>query len=166
MQKFAPVLFALALTGTTALAQAQTTTAPSAPASPATSTTTTTTTTTTATQPQAAGQPNFGELISSLSNMRAEIAKVQSLNGSSANNIRPVNVAQLNGADPAALNTALTRNQAQLNTLRSALSRVTVTTMTNEHITVAQFLADNRINVSQVVAADVNNGTLVLFYQK
>lgn len=160
MQKFAPVLCALALTGATAVAQAQVSAPASSPAPAAT------TMTATAAQPQAAAQPNFGQLISSLNNMRAEIAKIQSLNGASANTIRPVNVAQLNGADPAALNVALTRKQSQLDTLRSTLSRVTVTTMSNERITVAQFLADNRINVAQVVGADVNNGTLVLFYQK
>ena len=161
MQKLASVLFVLSVLGSTAYAAAQVTPgAPSPAASPAT-TTTTTTTTTTAT----AGQPNFGELISSLNNLRSEVAKVQALNGASANNIRPVNVAQL-GGDPAALNQALTKNQPQLAALRNALGKVTVTTMSNEHITVAQFLADNRITLSQVVGADVNNGTLVLFYQK
>jgi hypothetical protein len=123
-----------------------------------------------ATQPapaaQTPAQPNFGELISSLNNMRSEIAKVQAMNGSSVNNIRPVNVAQLNGSDPSALTNAMTRNQAQLNALRNALSRLTVTTSTNQQITVAQFLADNRMSVNNIVGADVNGGTLVLFYQK
>lgn len=114
----------------------------------------------------APAQPNFGELMSALDNMRGEIAKVQAMNGSSANNIRPVNVAQLNGSNPATLNSAVTRNQSQLNALRNALSRVTVTTMSNDRITVAQFLADNKISMTQVVGADVNSGTLVLFYQK
>ncbi|HEY9181443.1 MAG TPA: hypothetical protein VIO32_12040 [Candidatus Baltobacteraceae bacterium] len=157
MQKLASAFLALFVLGSTAYAAAQTSpaTAPSpAPSNPITSNTTAT-----------AGQPNFGELISSLNNARSEVAKVQAFNGSSANNIRPVNVAQLNG-DSAALTQAMTRNQAQLNALRAALNRVTVTTMTNEHITVAQFLSDNRIGLNQVVGADVNNGTLVLFFQK
>ncbi len=168
MQKWASLLFAICVLGSTALAPAQTQpqTAPNAGASPAT--------TTPQTPPQAvpntavgtAGQPNFGQLISSLNNMRAEIAKVQAMNGGSANNIRPVNVAALSGADPTALNNAVTKNQAQLNSLRSALNRVTVTTSANERISVAQFLADNKINLNQVVGADVNNGMLVLFYQK
>jgi hypothetical protein len=115
---------------------------------------------------QAPGQPNFGELISSLNNMKSEIAKVQAMNGSSTNNLRPVNVAQLNGANPSTLSNAMTRNQAQLTVLRNALSRVTLTTPTNEHITVAQFLADNRLSVNNVVGVDVANGTLILFYQK
>lgn len=159
MQKLASALCALSVLACTAYAAAQVTPpAPSPSTAPASSPVTTTTTAT-------AGQPNFGELISALNNMRAEVAKVQALNGASANNIRPVNVAQLNG-DPAALNQAVTKNQSQLGALRTALGRVTVTTMTNEHITVAQFLADNRITLSQVVGADVNNGTLILFFQK
>lgn len=158
MQKSASLLFALFLLAGTTYAASQT--QPTAP-SPAGTTAPAVAPNTTAT----AGQPNFGELISSLNNMRAEVARVQALDGASANNIRPVNVAQLNG-DPAALNQAMTRNQSQLAALRNALGRVTVTTPTNERITVAQFLADNKITMSQVVGADVNNGTLVLFFQK
>lgn len=159
MQKLASGLFAFFMLAGTAYAAAQTQPAAPSPSNPPAAAPVAPNTTATA------GQPNFGELISSLNNMRAEVAKVQALNGASANNIRPVSVAQLNG-DPAALNQALTRNQPQLTALRNALGRVTVTTMTNERITVAQFLADNKINLSQVVGADVNNGTLVLFYQK
>lgn len=114
----------------------------------------------------AAVQPNFGELISSLNNMRSEIAKVQAMNGSSANDIRPVNVRQLNGTDSTALADALSRNQANLAQLRAALGRVTITTITNEHITIAQFLADNKLSLTQVVGADVSNGKMVLFFQK
>jgi hypothetical protein len=119
----------------------------------------------TATQ-NAANQPDFGELISSLNNMRSEIARIQSMNGTSANNIKPVNVAQLNGSNPTALSNAITRSQPQLNQLRNTLGRVTVTTPANQRITVAQFLADNKMAVTQIVGADVKNGTLVLFYQK
>lgn len=115
---------------------------------------------------QMAPPADFGELISSLNNMHSEIAKLQAMNGTSANNIKPVNVAQLGGSNPSALNSAITRNQAQLNQMRSALGRVTITTSTNQRITVAQFLADNRMNVSQIVGVDVKNGTMLLFYQK
>lgn len=131
--------------------------APNAPAAPAAQRIVT---------PNAANQPDFGELMSSLNNMRSEIARIQTMNGTSSNNVKPVNVAQLNGSNPATLNSAITRNQAQLNQLRSALGRVTITTPTNERITVAQFLADNKMTVTQIVGADVKNGTLVLFYQK
>lgn len=117
-------------------------------------------------QPQTGNQADFGELISSLNNMRSEIAKVQSMNGTSVNNVKPVNVAQLNGANPSALNNAITHNQAQLSRLRNTLGRVTVTTAANEHITVAQFLADNRMTLTQIVGVDVKNGTMLLFYQR
>lgn len=118
-----------------------------------------------ATQPLPA-PADFGELISSLGNMRSEIAKVQAMNGTSANNIKPVNVAQLSGSNPSALNSAITRNQTQLGQLRNTLERVTITTPTNQRITVAQFLADNRMALTQIVGVDVKNGTMVLFYQK
>lgn len=113
-----------------------------------------------------ANQPNFGDLISSLNNMRSEIARIQAMNGTSSNNLKPVNVAQLSGSSPDALNTAITRNQTQLAQLRNTLGRVTMTTPANTHITVAQFLADNKMTLTQIVGADVKNGTLVLFYQK
>lgn len=165
MQKLASVLLAICALGSTALASAQTQpqTAPNPPASTATTAPQTAPQTAPAAVP---GQPNFGQLISSLNNMRAEIAKVQSMNGGSANDIRPVNVAQLSGADTAALNNAMSKNQTQLGALRNALNRITVTTATNERISVAQFLADNKISLSQVVGADVNGGKLILFYQK
>lgn len=147
---------------------AQTTPQPSA--APPAGTTPTTPTTTTKTAPvqgaPAAPGADFGELMSSLSNMRSEIARIQAMNGTSANNIKPVNVAQLSGTNTAALNDAITRNQAQLTQLRNTLGKVTITTSSNERITVAQFLADNKMTLGQVVGADVKNGTLVLFYQK
>jgi hypothetical protein len=118
-----------------------------------------------ATQPLPA-PADFGELISSLNNMRSEIAKLQAMNGTSANNVKPVNVAQLSGSNPSALSSAITRNQTQLNQLRSTLGRVTITTPTNQRITVAQFLADNRMTLTQIVGVDVKNGTMLLFYQK
>jgi hypothetical protein len=160
MNKVVSLVFVMMLLGPSGPAVAQT--APNTSASPATATTQTLPSTTVGT----AAQPNFGQLISSLNNMRDEIGKVQSMNGGSANNIRPVNVAQLSGADPAALNTAMTKNQSQLSALRSSLSRVMVTTSTNERISIAQFLSDNKIGLNQVVGADVTSGTLVLFYQK
>jgi len=165
MQKLASLMFAIAVIGSSGLAAAQTQpqTAPNTSASPAATNTTQTLPSTTV---GTAGQPNFGQVISSLNNMRDVVAKVQSMNGGSANNIRPVNVAALSGADPSALSSAVSKNQAQLSALRNALGRVSVTTSTNERITIAQFLADNKIGLNQVVGADVTNGTLMLFYQK
>lgn len=113
-----------------------------------------------------AAQPNFEQVLATVSNPAGAIAKVQSMNGGSANNLRPINVAALSGADANALSTAVMKNQSQLNALRGALGRVMVTTATNERISIAQFLADNRITLAQVVGADVNNGMLMLYYQK
>jgi hypothetical protein len=165
MQKLASLMFAIAMLGSSGLAIAQTQpqTAPNTQASPATTNTTQTVPSTTV---GTAGQPNFGQVISSLNDIRDEIAKIQSMDGGSANNIRPVNVAALSGADPSALSSAVAKNQAQLNTLRGTLGRVTVMTSTNERITIAQFLADNKIGLNQVVGADMKSGMLMLFYQK
>lgn len=169
MQKLASALLAVSVLSSTGLASAQTQpqTAPNPAASSATAAPQTAPQAAPQTAPgTAAGQPNFGELISSLNNMRAEIGKVQSMNGGSANDIRPVNVAQLSGADSSALSAAVSKNQSQIAALRNALNRVTVTTATNERISVAQFLADNKITLSQIVGADVSGGKLILFYQK
>lgn len=114
----------------------------------------------------AAGQANFGEVISSLNNMRAKIAQVRSMNGMSVNNVQPVNVAQLNGSSPSALDNAIAHNQQQLAQLRSTLASVTVTTDSNQRISIAQFLSDNKMSTADVVGADVQNGKLLLFYRK
>lgn len=160
MQKWGWLLAAIALASTSgpAAAQTQTQTQPQP-----------NTTTTQGVPPNTvgtAGQPNFGQVLSSVNHARSAIAKVQSMNGGSANSLRPINVAALSGADPNALNTAVTKNQGQLNALRNALGRVMVTTSTNERISIAQFLADNRINLNQIVGADTSNGMLMLYYQK
>jgi hypothetical protein len=161
MQRFGPALATLCLC-CCALASAQEATPVPSPASPPSTAPHAAPQTLTAPGPAA----NFDELLASLNNMRSEIAKIRALNGSSANNLRPVNVAQLPGSDSAALSSAVSRNLGQLSALRNTLSRVTVTGMNNESMSVAQFLADNRITLAQIVGADVNNGTLTLFYQK
>lgn len=114
----------------------------------------------------AAGQANFGEVISSLNNMRAKIAQVRSMNGMSVNNVQPVNVAQLNGSNPSALDNAISHNQQQLAQLRTTLASVTVTTDSNQRISIAQFLSDNKMSTANIVGADVQNGKLLLFYRK
>src|SRR5579862_536434 len=119
MQKLASLMFAIAMLGSSGIAvgQTQPQTAPNTQASPATTNTTQTVPSTTV---GTAGQPNFGQVITSLNNMRNVVAQVQSMNGGSANNIRPVNVAALSGADPSALSSAVAKNQGQLNALRNA----------------------------------------------
>lgn len=162
MQLFASALFGFSLLAASIAPAAAQQVQPAASTAP----TTTTTTTTNQNVAAPAGQPDFSEFVASANDMPGTIAKVRAMNGASANNIRPVNVSTLSGSDAATLSSTVTRNQAHLNALRNALGHVTVTTMTNERISVAQFLADNKIGINQVVGADVNNGTLVLFYQK
>lgn len=150
------------------------TTAPSgtAPTTTTTTPTTTTTTKTRATTPstvtgQPAAQPTFGQLMSSLNRMKAEVAQVQALRTPlSTNNVHIVKVQSIAGTDTAALNNALSKNASQLAALRGALARVPLTAGTDNHpLTFGQFLTDNRMSVNQVVAADVSNGSLTAFVQ-
>lgn len=161
------LLCSIALSATWLPAAAQVTPMPS----PGTGTTTTPTTTTPSkpmpAQAPAAGQPSFEQLMSSLNRMKAEVAQVQALRAPlSTNNVKIVKVQTIAGTDTAALNNALSKNASQLASLRSALSRVPLTAGTDNHpLTFAQFLADNKMSVSQVVAADVSNGSLTAFVQ-
>ena len=149
---------------------APTTTTPTT-TTPTTTTPTKTTPSTTTTAPggtvSAPGQPTFGQLMSSLAQMKSEVAKVQQLRMLSTNDVRLVKVQSVaSGSDTAALNNALSRNASQLAALRSALARVPLTASTDRHtLTFAQFLSDNKLSIDQVVAADVNNGSLVAFIQ-
>lgn len=150
---------------------APTTTTPTTTTPTTTTPTKTTPSTTTTTAPggtvSAPGQPTFGQLMSSLAQMKSEVAKVQQLRALSTNDVRIVKVQSVaSGSDTAALNNALSRNASQLAALRSALARVPLTASTDRHtLTFAQFLSDNKLSIDQVVAADVNNGSLVAFIQ-
>lgn len=132
-----------------------------------TTTTPTTTTPTTGAPGQRMGQPNFGQLMSSLNRMKAEVAAVQQLRMLSTNDVRLVKVQTVaSGSDTATLNSALSKNASQLAALRGALSKLTLTASTDHHtLSFAEFLSDNKLTINQVVAADVNNGTLVAFIQ-
>jgi TolA-binding protein len=137
--------------------------APAASTAPTTTTPTTTTTTTTQQNP---GQPNFGQLMSSLNRMKAEVAQVRSLRMLSTNDVHIIKVQSIAGTDTAALNNALTKNAADIASLRNALSRVQLMASTDRHtLTFAEFLADNKLSINQVVAADVSNGALTAFIQ-
>jgi hypothetical protein len=145
---------------------AQVTPMPS-PAASSAPTTTAPTTSNTATAPSApAGQPSFAQLMSSLNRMKAEVAQVEALRTLTTNDVHIVKVQSMAGTDTAALNTALSKNASQLNALRNALGRLQLTATTDRHtLTFAQFLADNRLSINQVVAADVTDGTLTAFIQ-
>jgi hypothetical protein len=145
---------------------------PASPAAPTTTTPTTTTPATTKTGPttttpgQTGGQPSFDQLMSSLNRMKAEAAQVRSLRALTTNDVHLVKVQSVAGTDTAALNNALSKNASDLAALRNALSRLQLTATTDRHtLTFAQFLADNRLSVNQVVAADVSNGMLTAFIQ-
>jgi hypothetical protein len=135
--------------------------------------TTTTTTPATTTKPgtatnvqQSAGQPNFGQLMSSLNRMKAEVAQVRALRMLTTNDVHLVKVQSMAGTDTAALNNALSKNASDVAALRNALSRLQLMATTDRHtLTFAQFLADNRLSINQVVAADVSNGALTAFIQ-
>lgn len=116
---------------------------------------------------QPAGQPTYGELISALGRTPAVTAQIRTLANMTTNNIRIAKVQSLvTPANSAQVSTAIARNQSQLAALRRALTSMKVTATTdNSVITVAQFLSDNKMNVNNVVAADVNTGSLVLFVQ-
>lgn len=168
MQK--PLLSLLALTMAAAAwasAAAQVTPMPSPAASTAPTTTTPTTTTTrTTTSTQTGGQPSFNDLMSSLNRMKAEVAQVRSLRTLTTNDVHLVKVQSMAGTDTAALNNALSKNASDVAALRNALSRLQLTATTDRHtLTFAQFLADNKLSISQVVAADVNSGVLTAFIQ-
>lgn len=116
---------------------------------------------------QPAGQPTYGELISALGRTPAVTAQIRTLANLTTNNIRIVKVQSIvPPANSGQLNTALARSQPGLAALHRALSSMKVTATTdNSVITVAQFLSDNKMNVTNVIAADVNAGSLMLFVQ-
>jgi multidrug efflux pump subunit AcrA (membrane-fusion protein) len=104
--------------------------------------------------------------MSSLNRMKAEVAQVRALRMLSTNDVHIVKVQSMAGTDTAALNSALSKNAADVAALRSALSRLQLTASTDRHtLTFAQFLADNKLSINQVVAADVSNGALTAFIQ-
>ena len=99
--------------------------------------------------------------------MKSEVAQVRALRMLSTNDVRIVKVQNIAaGNDTAALNSALSRNASQVAALRGALANVRLTAATDNHqLTFAQFLTDNRMSMSQVVAADVSGGKLTAFVQ-
>ena len=155
-------LFALAAAGPPAAA-AQETPMPSPSAAP----TSNTTRTATALPPSGANNgASFGQLIAALNRSRSEAVAVAGLRGLRTNDVHIVKVQSMADADTATLSAAMTKNASQLSALRNALSRLTLTATTDNHIlTLAQFLSDNRMSIGQVVAADASNGTLTLFIQ-
>lgn len=138
-----------------------------APGSPAPAPASNTTRTATAIQPTSqSGVASFSELIGALNRSRSEAVAVSSLRGLRTNDVHIVKVQTLPDADSSALTAAMSKNAGQLNALRNALARVPLTATTDNHqLTLAEFLSDNRMSISQIVAADVTNGALTVFVQ-
>jgi hypothetical protein len=114
-----------------------------------------------------AGQPTYGELVSALNRTPSTVAQLRAMTNLTTNNVRIVKVQTIVTPDnTAALNANVTRNQAQLATLRRTLANMRLTATTdNSSITLAQFLTDNKLDVNRVVAADVTAGNVVLFIE-
>ena len=107
---------------------------------------------------QVTGQGNFGNLISALNNIAVEITELNALNNLTVSNVRVVNVQDvLKGNNVEALNNALNRNKVEVAKLTNVLNNNTVLT---------DFLKQNNIAVSRVIAIDVlSGGGVTLFVQ-
>ena len=107
---------------------------------------------------QRAGQANFGNLISALNNIAVEINELNALNNLTVKDVRVVNVEDvLKGNNVEALSNALNRNKTEIAKLTNVLNNNTVLT---------DFLKNNNIAVSRVIAIDVlSGGGVTLFVQ-
>lgn len=110
---------------------------------------------------QAAGQANFGNLISALNNVSAQVSNIQALNNVTVQDVRLVNVQDvLNGNNVQALNNALNANNVQI--LQNFLNN----SVNNNTVVLRNILSSNNLDVSRVVAVDVlSGGQIVVFYQ-
>jgi hypothetical protein len=108
--------------------------------------------------PQVAGQATFGNLISALNNISAQIGRLNALNNLTVSNVRVVNVSDLlNGNNVNALNNALNNNNVQILNLRNVL---------NNNEVVKNALNSNNVAISRVVAIDVLSGGDVVVFQR
>lgn len=106
---------------------------------------------------QEIGQANFGNLISALNNIAVEVTELSALNNLTIKDVRIVNIGDvLKGNNVEAFNNALNRNNVEVVKLTNVLNNNTVLT---------DFLKNNNIAVSRVVAIDVLSGGVTLFVQ-
>ncbi len=107
---------------------------------------------------QQVAQGNFGNLIAALNNVAVEIGQLNALNNLTVGDVKVVNVEDvLKGNNVEAFNNALNRNQTEIAKLTNVLNNNTVLT---------DFLKNNNIAVSRVVAIDVlSGGGVTLFVQ-
>ena len=117
---------------------------------------------------QVSSQANFGQLISALNNINAQITQLQALNNLTVQDIRLVNVNDtLNGNNVQALNNALNRNNVQIVNLQNVLNNLTVRDVLNNNqvIPLTDVLNNNNVALDRVVAVDVlSGGGLTVFY--
>lgn len=107
---------------------------------------------------QAAEPVTFGSLMIALKDVGAQIDELQALSNLTAEGVQVVNVeGLLQGASLEVLNNTVDEREAEIRTLKDALSG-------NEVIMSA--LSDNNVAIEDVVAVDVlRQGEVVVFYQ-
>jgi hypothetical protein len=102
----------------------------------------------------AASNANFGQVISSIQASKTGATQIQGI--TEVKSVNVVKVADLaKGENMTALDNAVTKNEADITTLRTALT-------TNTKVNTA--LADAKVNVAAVVAADVGNDGVLTVY--
>jgi hypothetical protein len=125
---------------------------------------------TTTSKGEVAMQPSFGSLISAINSSSATNDKVKALTTVNATDVQFVNVADLlQGNDVQALNNALTKNQADIETLRTTLggSQAFSTLFAADTSASATTSMSMKPAAKDIVAADVSpDGKVVLYYWK
>jgi len=125
-----------------------------------------------------ATQPNFGSLISALNAGTKHHAHLKGMTTVTTENVQVVNVADLlKGNDLSALENAITKNQANIDSLRATLgantalnevitkTTITTTTTTTTTDTTAAKAQAQTLTTNDIVAADVTpDGKVVLYY--
>jgi hypothetical protein len=102
----------------------------------------------------AASDPNFGQVISSIQAAKTSPTQIQGLT-----TVKSVNVVQVNdlakGENMKALDEAVTKNESDISSLRSALTANTA---------VKTALTDAKVDVSKVVATEIaSDGSLTVY---
>ena len=113
---------------------------------------------TSAAQGQTSGQATFGNLVSALNNINAQIDRLNALNDLTVSQVRVVNVQDLlNGNNTNALNNALNRNHTEIVKLRDVL---------NNNEVIKNALNSNNVALDRVVAINVLSGGGVTVFQQ
>ena len=104
----------------------------------------------------AASNANFGQVISSIQASKTEATQIQSI--TEVKSVKVVKVADLaKGENMTALDNAVTKNEADITSLRSALTANT---------TVNMALTQANVDVAAVVAADVGSDGVLTVYTR